>query len=108
VVDGAVDQGGGNNVVAEHFTPPAERLIADDQAGPLVAGWRRAVAAGSAWPWLAISASHDVLRTDQAVPPGKQGQSDAGPPDLGPTLPRVRLRAMRFGRRMIKVSSLIH
>ena len=38
VVDEAVDHGGGDDVVAEHFAPAAERLVGgDDQAGPFVA-----------------------------------------------------------------------
>ena len=39
VVDEAVDHGGGHDVVAEHFTPAAERLVGgDDQGGSLVSG----------------------------------------------------------------------
>jgi site-specific DNA recombinase len=39
VVDQAVDHGGGHRGVAEHLTPPAERLVgAHDEARPLVAG----------------------------------------------------------------------
>jgi hypothetical protein len=39
VVDQAVDHRGGDDLVAEHLSPPAERLIAgDDQAGPLIPG----------------------------------------------------------------------
>ena len=38
VVDEAVDHGGSDDVVAEHFAPAAELLVGrDDQAGPLVA-----------------------------------------------------------------------
>ena len=39
MVDEAVDHRGGDHVVAEHFTPAAERLVGGhDQAGALVAG----------------------------------------------------------------------
>src|SRR5215475_2951240 len=39
VVDETVDHGGGDDVVAEHLAPPAERLVAGhDEAGSLVAG----------------------------------------------------------------------
>jgi hypothetical protein len=39
VVNKAVDHGGGYDVVAEHFTPPAERFVGgDDQRSPFVAG----------------------------------------------------------------------
>ncbi len=39
VVDEAVDHGGGDDIVAEDFTPASERLVAgDDQGGSLVAG----------------------------------------------------------------------
>jgi hypothetical protein len=38
VVDEAVDHGGGDDVIAEHFTPTAEGFVGgDDQAGPFVA-----------------------------------------------------------------------
>jgi len=41
-VNEAVDHGGGYDVVAEHFTPAAERFVrGDDQAGPPVAGGRQ-------------------------------------------------------------------
>ena len=33
VVDEAVDHGGGDDVVAEHFAPPAERLVGCDDQG---------------------------------------------------------------------------
>ena len=39
VVDEAVDHGGGDDVVAEHFAPAAEGLVdGDDQGGAFVAG----------------------------------------------------------------------
>src|SRR5260370_25817755 len=39
VVDEPVDHRCGDDVVAEHLTPPAERLVgSDDEGGPLVAG----------------------------------------------------------------------
>ncbi|GFG54792.1 hypothetical protein MAGR_62330 [Mycolicibacterium agri] len=38
-MDEAVDHGGGDDVVAEDFTPAAEWFVGrDDQAGPFVAG----------------------------------------------------------------------
>jgi hypothetical protein len=38
VVDEAVDHGGGNDVIAELFAPPAKAFVGgDDQAGPFVA-----------------------------------------------------------------------
>jgi len=39
VVDESVDHGGGDDVVAEHFSPPAELFVGgDDQAGVFVSG----------------------------------------------------------------------
>ena len=43
VVDEPVDHGCGDDLVAEDFTPSAERFCcgADDQAGAFSTGWRR-------------------------------------------------------------------